>query len=105
MIECMRQVFLMSDIEILYVCNGANECTKTDCYHKTPHSRNVGCGISCAGGVPGAVCIESIFKVKMDKEQAQELLNVISMAAGEGIEYDFTEDLAEKLGNFIDGDV
>ena len=93
----------MSDSEILYICNGMDECDKLDCFHKSPHTRNVGCGISCAGGVLGAICVESIFKVKMDKEQAQELLNVISMAACEGEEYDFTNNLAEKLSNFVDG--
>jgi len=93
-------MFLMS--EILYVCEGANECTVMDCHHKLSHSRNAGCDISCASDASGAICVGSILNLKMDKVQAHELLNIISMAANEGIEYNFTDNLADELTIFID---
>ena len=90
---------------IHYVCNGAKECV-VDCGHKTPHVHNSLCEIKCdEDGVFGASCVEHIFETKMNANQAQELINVINMAAGEGCEFVFTENLAKKLGEFIDGGV
>lgn len=93
------------DSEILYTCNGCDECKLSGCHHKTTHTRNAGCGIPCAGGMPGAICTGDVFYLKIGKKRAQELLNVITMAAGEGCEFEFTEELAKKLGEFIDGGV
>ena len=95
----------MSDDEILYVCSGADVCD-IDCFHKTPHSHIRACDLGCfQPGREGSICNQLEFNLYMDKTHAQELINVISMAAGEGVEYDFTEELTEKLGKFIDGGV
>lgn len=96
------------DDGVLYTCSGADECPNTTCYHKNPHKHIAGCESSCQslyGGIISAKCGVVYLDIKTGSEHAHELLNVISMAAGEGVEYDFTEDLAKKLGEFIDGGV
>ena len=92
--------------DVLYICNAVCECYQIHCLHKTPHkcpSANVPCNFP--NGVEGAKCVKYDIAININSKHAQELLNVISMAAVEGIEYDFTEDLAKKLGDFIDGGV
>ena len=96
----------MSDVEILYVCDGSEKCSFNECHHKKPHTHIAGCESNCQGnhgGVLSAKCAAGQIVFKMDKTKAQELINVISMAAGEGVEYEFTDDMAVKLGKFING--
>lgn len=95
----------MSDGGVLHICSGANECGGR-CFHGTPHSHIIACDLPCnKDGMEGNCCSEHVFCLHMDKTKAQELLNVISMAAGEGVEYEFTDDMAVKLDKFIDGRV
>lgn len=98
-------MFSMSDGEVLYVCQDAETCGDTECEHYEPHEHTVSCDVFCLGGKSGHTCVKIGMTIKVNSSNAQELLNVISMAAGEGVEYDFTDDLAKKLGAFIDGGV
>ena len=95
---------MMSLDKVMYVCDHAKKCGDTECEHYNPHDHTVGCDVPCVAG-SGLPCVKIGMTINVNSSNAQELLNVISMAAGEGCEFEFTEELAKKLGEFIDGGV
>lgn len=95
----------MSDVDnIMYVCDYAKKCGDTECEHYNPHDHTVGCDVPCVAG-SGLPCVKIGMTIEINSSNAQELINVISMARCEGEEHVYTNDLAEKLGEFIDGGV